>query len=187
MSKTTEKKTQNLTPLGIAMSMRAAAEKLKSPSGVHAKALLHYQQRHLLKKQSIAEEKAKKQNAETFLVSKQSLKTEEEKKEEEEEIIKEILQMNEKHRISSTTYSILEEIEEERINVTKNQAKVATAHNSALAECKKGKLVMNELSLLGISMDISYLYRKAPREIPSWLEMFATPGLLSIHGCLQNQ
>jgi hypothetical protein len=174
MSKTTEKKT-HITPLGIAKSMRAAAEKLKSPSGVHAKALLHYQQRHLLKKQSIAEEKAKKQNPETFLVSKQSLKTEEEKKEEEEEIIKEILQMNEKHRISSTTYSILEEIEEERINVTKNQAKVATAHNSALAECKKGKLVMNGLSHLGISMDISFLYRKAPREIPSWLEMFATP------------
>jgi hypothetical protein len=173
MSKTTEKKS-HITPLGIAMSMRAAAEKLKSPSGVHAKALLHYQQRHLLKKQSIAEEKAKKQNPETFLVFKQSLKTEQEKKEEEEEIIKEILQMNEKHRISSTTYSILEEIEEERINVTKNQAKVATAHNSALAECKKGKLVMNELSLLGISMDISFLYRKAPREIPSWLEMFAT-------------
>jgi hypothetical protein len=175
MSNTTEKKTHTLTPQGIAKSMRAAAEKLKSPSGVHAKALLHYQQRHLLKKQSIAEEKAKKQNAETFLVSKQSLKTEEEKKEEEEEIIKEILQMNEKHRISSTTYSILEEIEEERINVTKNQAKVATAHNSALAECKKGKLVMNGLSHLGISMDISFLYRKAPREIPSWLEMFATP------------
>jgi hypothetical protein len=182
MSNTTEKKTHTLTPQGIAKSMRAAAEKLKSPSGVHAQALLHYQQRQLLKKQSIAEEKAKKQNAETFLVSKQSpLKTEEEKKEEEEEIIKEILQMNEKHRISSTTYSILEEIEEERINVTKNQAKVATAHNSALAECKKGELVMNGLSHLGISMDISFLYRKAPREIPSWLEMFATPGLLSIH------
>jgi molecular chaperone GrpE len=35
---------------------------------------------------------------------------------------------------------------------------------------------MNELSHLGIFMDISYLYRRtAPREIPSWLEMFATP------------
>jgi hypothetical protein len=82
MSNTTEKKTHTLTPSGIAMSMRAAAEKLKSPSGVHAKALLHHQQRHLLKKQSIAEEKAKKQNPETILVSKKSLKTEQEKKEE---------------------------------------------------------------------------------------------------------
>jgi hypothetical protein len=175
MSNTTEKKTHTLTPQGIAKSMRAAAEKLKSPSGVHAQALLHHQQRQLLKKQSIAEEKAKKQNPETFLVSKQSpLKTKDEKKEEEEEILEEILRMNKKDRISSTTYSILEEIEEERINVTKNQAKVATAYNSALAECKKGEQVMNELSLLGISMDISSLYRKAPREIPSWLEMFAT-------------
>jgi hypothetical protein len=176
MSNTTEKKTQNLTPQGIAMSMRAAAEKLKSPSGVHAKALLYHQQRHLLKKQSIAEEKAKKLSPETFLVSKKSLKTVEEKKEEEEEILEEILRMNKKHRISSSTYSILEEIEKERSTVTTNHSNVGKVRNNALAECKKSKLVMNELSHLGIFMDISYLYRRtAPREIPSWLEMFATP------------